>query len=203
MTIKKFLSQKIYDPRKFEDPNGQEVNENIAVPPSSSVYVLNNTPIHRTDVDDIEVSVTYGAELLDVETTTFTFNTADQSILLEGTLTIDYDGDKTFSFDNNFEQVRVNIQYYKPSFLNLGYIETMYMHYDTENGSNTPPQIYLHGKLADSDAIPENMIDTDNMKNYAITAEKISYSIVDITNRTSKKLRFNTVAQKEAASNNS
>lgn len=201
MSVMTFLREKIRDPRTKGIPVSQEITESFnatfeVIQGSGAItHKLTYNPIYE---DSININFTE----LDIN---WDFNTGVEDTATETTedfsLTINYDGDRTISIgwviiNLEIEDITETITVtYTPE--NFKYIETLYMQYDSDaiNARSTDPVIYLHGKLADVNAITatnitanavtstkinDNSITTNKVVDGAITSEKINFGFLDL-----------------------
>ncbi len=188
MPITTFLKEKIRDPRVKGAPSSSSaIIENFDIN-----FVTNaESPLNFNLKFDPVLSnnITLNFSELDTEDIIFTCGTSSINtyVILEDEgvnvlqIEINYDGRRNFSityviaegYDNLFpiEEI-ITFTYFPEEFQ---FIETVYMQYDTSTpiARFSSPTIYLHGKLADNNAIV-----AANLSSNAVTTAKLSQNCV-------------------------
>lgn len=186
MPVTTFLKEKIRDPRVKGAPSSSSITENLDIN-----FTIGGEPINFTlKFDPVwEGNIILNFSELDIEDTIFISGTAQtyENIIWEYNdvniiqINIIYDGRRNFrityisneEYDNLFpiEEI-ITFTYYPEEFR---FIETAYMQYNTDAQINRflDPTIYLHGKLADNNAIV-----AANLSSNAVTTAKLSQNCV-------------------------
>lgn len=210
MPVTTFLQEKVRDPRVKGAPFSDEAEENFNI----NFETASNNPINielEFDPSFDNGVVFYFLTPRQVSNEFLVGDSDHWDVSLQTGLNVrvNYDGRRNFeiTYTNSSGQVvavTLKIAYTQESFQ---YIRTMYMNYNTDvDGSwGATPSIYLHGRLADANAVStdnialaavttpkiENLsVSTNKIANKAVTTEKINFVITGLTTPAGELTRY-------------